>query len=103
MKQTTRLLFVGAALAMLTACNPGGANGSRTSSSSGGSAAERVYVAPGEHGEYYGFLSGGFDGQISVYGIPSGRLFRSEERRVGKECRSWWWRCNDKENKEVIQ
>src|SRR5690554_7493533 len=19
------------------------------------------------------------------------RLFRSEERRVGKECRSWWW------------
>src|SRR5438067_10180377 len=19
---------------------------------------------------------------------------RSEERRVGKECRSWWWRCD---------
>ena len=77
MRQTIRLLFVGVALAMLTACNPGGANGSRTSSSSGGTAAERVYVAPGEHDEYYGFLSGGFDGQISVYGIPSGRLFKT--------------------------
>ncbi|HLW14783.1 MAG TPA: Sec-dependent nitrous-oxide reductase [Flavobacteriaceae bacterium] len=77
MRQSIRLLLVGAALATLTACNPGGANGKRASSSSGGSAAERVYVAPGEHDEYYGFLSGGFDGQISVYGIPSGRLFKT--------------------------
>lgn len=77
MRQTIRLLLVGAALATLTACNPGGANGKRASSGSGGSAAERVYVAPGEHDEYYGFLSGGFDGQISVYGIPSGRLFKT--------------------------
>lgn len=78
MKQTIRLLFVGAALAAVTACNPGGANGNKSRSSTiGGSAAERVYVAPGEHDEYYGFLSGGFDGQISVYGIPSGRLFKT--------------------------
>ena len=77
MKQTIRFLFIGAALATLAACNPGGANGNRTSSGSGSSAAERVYVAPGEHDEYYGFLSGGFDGQISVYGIPSGRLFKT--------------------------
>ena len=38
--------------------------------------AERVYVAPGEHDEFYAFVSGGFSGQLSVYGLPSGRLFR---------------------------
>ncbi|MFW6157488.1 MAG: nitrous oxide reductase, partial [Balneolaceae bacterium] len=36
-------------------------------------AAEKVYVEPGEHDEYYGFFSGGYNGQLSVYGIPSGR------------------------------
>src|SRR5437763_4377574 len=25
--------------------------------------------------------------------------FRSEERRVGKECRSWWWSYGEKEKK----
>ena len=39
-------------------------------------AAERVYVAPGEHDEFYAFLSGGFSGQLAVYGLPSGRLFK---------------------------
>jgi nitrous-oxide reductase len=39
-------------------------------------AAEKVYVAPGEHDEYYAFISGGFSGQLSVYGLPSGRLFK---------------------------
>lgn len=38
--------------------------------------AERVYVAPGEHDELYAFLSGGFNGQVGVYGLPSGRLLR---------------------------
>lgn len=36
-------------------------------------AAQRVYVAPGEYDEFYGFFSGGFNGQMGVYGIPSGR------------------------------
>lgn len=40
------------------------------------SAAEKVYVAPGEHDEYYAFVSGGFSGQLAVYGLPSGRLFK---------------------------
>ncbi|RDY60621.1 Sec-dependent nitrous-oxide reductase [Flagellimonas nanhaiensis] len=48
-----------------------GNNGALTSN-----AAERVYVAPGEHDEYYAFISGGFSGQLSVYGLPSGRLFK---------------------------
>lgn len=39
-------------------------------------AAEKVYVAPGKYDEFYAFLSGGFSGQVSVYGIPSGRLLR---------------------------
>jgi len=41
-----------------------------------GSAAEKVYVKPGEHDSHYAFISGGFSGQLSVYGLPSGRLFR---------------------------
>lgn len=41
-----------------------------------GGAAAKVYVAPGQHDEFYNFVSGGFNGQMSVYGIPSGRLFK---------------------------
>src|SRR5688500_20401027 len=41
-----------------------------------GDAAERVYVAPGTHDELYAFLSGGFNGQVGVYGLPSGRLLK---------------------------
>jgi nitrous-oxide reductase len=41
-----------------------------------GDAAQKVYVAPGKHDEFYNFVSGGFNGQVSVYGLPSGRLFR---------------------------
>ncbi len=39
-------------------------------------AAKKVYVAPGEYDEFYSFMSGGFSGQVSVYGLPSGRLFK---------------------------
>ncbi len=42
----------------------------------GGNVAQRVYVAPGEYDEFYAFISGGFSGQLAVYGLPSGRLFR---------------------------
>jgi nitrous-oxide reductase len=41
-----------------------------------GNAAAKVYVAPGKYDEFYNFVSGGFNGQMSVYGLPSGRLFR---------------------------
>lgn len=75
MKNTLKIfatLFVGAML--FTSCNnsESSTNGSALSSS----AAEKVYVAPGEHDEFYAFISGGFSGQLAVYGLPSGRLFK---------------------------
>ncbi|MBS1778842.1 MAG: Sec-dependent nitrous-oxide reductase [Bacteroidetes bacterium] len=41
-----------------------------------GGAASKVYVAPGKYDEFYNFVSGGFSGQVSVYGLPSGRLLK---------------------------
>ncbi len=41
-----------------------------------GDAASKVYVAPGQYDQFYNFVSGGFSGQLSVYGLPSGRLLR---------------------------
>jgi nitrous-oxide reductase len=50
-------------------------------SGSGGSgdfsdAAGKVYVAPGSYDQFYAFMSGGFSGQVAVYGLPSGRMFK---------------------------
>jgi len=52
-------------------CRPGTTKTAVTSD-----AASRVYVAPGTHDEFYNFVSGGFSGQLAVYGLPSGRLLR---------------------------
>ncbi|HQZ73053.1 MAG TPA: Sec-dependent nitrous-oxide reductase, partial [Chitinophagaceae bacterium] len=62
------LLLIG--LVWLQGCKPKG-----TQSAAGGDAA-KAYVAPGKYDEFYNFVSGGFSGQMSVYGLPSGRLFR---------------------------
>lgn len=72
-----KIFKIGATLTAMVfvfiSCNNGSsANGSALTSS----AAEKVYVAPGEHDEFYAFISGGFNGQLSVYGLPSGRLFK---------------------------
>ncbi len=67
------LLAITTVSLMLSSCGNGG-NGSQGALSS--SAAEKVYVAPGEHDEFYAFVSGGFSGQLAVYGLPSGRLFK---------------------------
>src|SRR5690606_34911973 len=42
-----------------------------------GDAASQVYVAPGEHDEFYAFMSGGFSGNLTVHGLPSGRLIKT--------------------------
>ncbi len=39
-------------------------------------AASQVYVRPGTHDKFYAFLSGGFNGQLLVYGLPSTRLLK---------------------------
>ena len=51
-------------------------NHKSAASSAADNAAEKVYVAPGKYDEFYNFVSGGFSGQVSVYGIPSGRLLK---------------------------
>lgn len=59
------------ATVFINACKPKNA-----SNAVSGDAAEKAYVAPGKYDTYYNFVSGGFSGQISVYGLPSGRLLR---------------------------
>jgi nitrous-oxide reductase len=39
-------------------------------------AADRVFVPPGKYDEFYATVSGGFSGQMAIYGLPSGRLLR---------------------------
>ncbi len=67
---TTCLVVIGL-LSSIFSCKPKNA-GSAVS----GDAAEKTYVAPGKYDEFYNFVSGGFSGQMSVYGLPSGRLLR---------------------------
>jgi nitrous-oxide reductase len=38
--------------------------------------ASRTYVAPGDYDEFYAFLSGGYSGQLSIWGLPSGRMIK---------------------------
>ena len=65
------VIFAIALLAGFNSCKPKDA-GSAVS----GDAAAKSYVAPGKYDEYYNFVSGGFSGQMSVYGLPSGRLLK---------------------------
>lgn len=71
MKNKYFLLVIFSCLVYFQACKPRGMQQAVTSD-----AASKVYVAPGTHDEFYNFVSGGFNGQMSVYGLPSGRLFR---------------------------
>jgi len=70
----SRLSTLAVVLASLAAAGCGRANAPRVGEV--GDAAEKVYVAPGKYDEFYAFMSGGFDGQVGVYGLPSGRLLR---------------------------
>lgn len=74
MKTLTRFVVVLAVIglgASINGCAPKGPKDAVT-----GNAASKVYVAPGQYDEFYNIVSGGFNGQIGVYGLPSGRLFR---------------------------
>jgi nitrous-oxide reductase len=69
-KRILMILLAAVALQWMS-CKPKGASNAAVSGS-----AEKAYVAPGKYDEFYNFVSGGFSGQMSVYGLPSGRLFR---------------------------
>ena len=66
------LSLLGAAM-FLIGC---GNNNNKSTGALNSSAAEKVYVAPGEHDEFYAFMSGGYSGNLTVYGLPSGRMFK---------------------------
>lgn len=80
MKNQVYLKFLSIGLLALLFTLGSGCNTQKSSTTGAGliqgDAASQVYVAPGKYDEFYAFLSGGFSGQISVYGLPSGRLFR---------------------------
>ena len=70
-----RAILLSAALGLSAAvagCGDAGSGGILASD-----AAEKVYVAPGDHDKIYWFMSGGFSGQMTVHGIPSGRLIKT--------------------------
>ncbi len=79
MKNLSKILHLILAASMvvfflgLTSC---GQQNQGTGGALSSNVASQVYVPPGQYDEYYSFLSGGFSGQLSVYGLPSGRLFR---------------------------
>ena len=74
MKNTLKLFAALFIVAIIYSCNTG--NSSKTNGALSSSTAEKAFVAPGEHDEFYAFVSGGFSGQLAVYGLPSGRLFK---------------------------
>ena len=76
MKTIVKLMVVFVATSFLVSCGNNGNSKSNNQGALSGNAAEKVYVAPGEHDEFYAFISGGFSGQLAVYGLPSGRLFK---------------------------
>ncbi len=74
MKTFTRSIVILALIGFgvsMNSCAPKGPKGAIT-----GDAASKVYVAPGQYDEFYNIVSGGFNGQMGIYGLPSGRLFR---------------------------
>ena len=70
MSRSTHFLTAAAVL-LVTGCGK-----ASTPIGAAGDAAARVYVAPGQHDELYAFMSGGFSGNVTVYGLPSGRLLQ---------------------------
>src|SRR5688572_12784505 len=64
------LIMATVCLVSMQSCKP------KTAQSAAGGDASKSFVAPGKYDEFYNIVSGGFNGQVAVYGIPSGRLFR---------------------------
>ncbi|OBX25598.1 nitrous-oxide reductase [Gelidibacter algens] len=72
LKTTVALVTI---LVAFTSCNNSGKSNGQ-SGALASNVAEKVYVAPGEYDSHYAFMSGGYSGNITVYGLPSGRMFK---------------------------
>lgn len=70
-KNTLQMIVATSLAVAVIACKPKNAGNAVS-----GDVAAKAYVAPGKYDSYYNFVSGGFSGQISTYGLPSGRLLR---------------------------
>ena len=64
------LILTLACLSSMQSCKP------KTAQAAAAGDASKSFIAPGKYDEFYNIVSGGFNGQVAVYGIPSGRLFR---------------------------
>ena len=76
MKILNRGIGLLVAASIISSCGGSGKNKNGAEGALSKNAAEQVYVAPGEHDEYYAFVSGGYSGNLTVYGLPSGRMFK---------------------------
>ena len=72
-KRHSLTVILGAALvaAALAGCLNSG------SQTAGSDVASEVYVPPGSYDTFYAFMSGGFSGNLTVHGLPSGRLIKT--------------------------
>ena len=66
MKNVLNFLFLAILTILIPSCKP-----KNLGSAVQGDAAVKAYVAPGQYDQFYNFVSGGFSGQLSTYGLPS--------------------------------
>jgi nitrous-oxide reductase len=69
-------LSVGLSSCKQEAAAPTAAPAGAAPAAHGGSDCGKYEVAPGQLDEYYSFSSGGHSGEVRIYGLPSGRLFK---------------------------
>jgi nitrous-oxide reductase len=77
MKKSPFRMFAAVTAAAAMTAGTAACGGTDTAIASAADAASATYVAPGEYDPYYAFLSGGYNGQLSVWGLPSGRMFKN--------------------------
>lgn len=77
MKRNLITILTVVSLAALSLVSFQGCGGGDQQGVGSSAAASRVYVAPGSHDKYYAFMSGGFSGNMTVHGLPSGRLIKT--------------------------
>ncbi len=73
----TRVTLGVGAIALITAGLWACQAGRGPNAASPADAASAVYVPPGQYDEFYAFMSGGFSGNLTVMGLPSGRLLKT--------------------------